>query len=216
MFFVCGFVFTRTFSFVSLNKTNTEYQHIILTSLIPGYILVNAYKLIPNSLSKNSNIVLCVLICFILGYVTSKIYISSFFENILSILGIHRSVNNGIWSDINSGGRPIWIHARMNSQNEAVYGEVKFLEINSRYPIIFLKRYEICNLSGDIIKDISDDRSRGYVLDTSKCDRIEVAYADVDEKGNPINWKEVNHSENIISVAVKNMRNLFSYCQKRG
>ena len=126
--------------------------------------------------------------CCVTGYIGSKIYTSKTFEKIIEKLGIYRTVNNGIWNDIMDGGRPIWIQATLKNLNEEIYGEVYLAEMNNRYPIVVLRRYEVCDLDGEKIKDFENDYSKFYVLDTSKCDKIEYVYADIDKTGEKKDW----------------------------
>lgn len=86
------------------------------------------------------------------------------------------------------GGRPIWIQATLKNLNEEIYGEVYLAEMNNRYPIVVLRRYEVCDLDGEKIKDFENDYSKFYVLDTSKCDKIEYVYADIDKTGEKKDW----------------------------
>ena len=181
LYFVSGFIFTRTFIFSRLNNPKTDYQSIVLTSLIPGYILSQTYKSFVTSGGNHFTVVAFITLCAVTGYVSAKIYSSKTFQRLLEMFGINRTTNDGIWNDILDGGRPMWIRATIKEQDEDVYGELTYAEIGVRHPILVLGRYEICKLNGELVKNLEDDPARFYVLDTEKCDRLELVYSDIAE-----------------------------------
>ena len=72
----------------------------------------------------------------------------------------------------------VWIRATFIEKNEDIFGRVFAVEDNARYPLIELVEYEIYDLQGNEIKDLHDDLTRGILLDTSKCDRLEFVYSE--------------------------------------
>lgn len=184
VYLINGYVFNSVFEFITRTDFKKEYQHIFVKSIVYGYIIVQIYNLLPIPIQNPSiNIGLQICFCLVVGYILGRICLSSIFSRISRILGVYRNFNHGIWMDIFNGGRsPIWIRATIKSQNEDIWGELKHLETKQRYPLLVLRRYSIDDLDGNHIKDLSNDESRTILIDTAKCDRLEIVHTR-DDKG---------------------------------
>lgn len=144
-----------------------------------GYILIQFKDMLPHIFRKGiSGVLLLELVCVPLGYICGQIYTSYWFENLLRKLKVFRSVYNNIWDDIIEMKHSVWIRATFIEKNEDIFGRVFAVEDNARYPLIELVEYEIYDLQGNEIKDLHDDLTRGILLDTSKCDRLEFVYSE--------------------------------------
>ena len=190
LYFISGYIFTFVFCFVSDVKRDNGYQNMLFRSLISGYILTQFYYIVP-SVTKNEkiDILIFVIFCVIGAYVSARVIKSNRFWLFLRRLKIYNTVNNGIWLDIIDDRCPTWIRATIKSQNEDIWGQVDTVELHNRKPLILLSDYEICDLDGNIIKDLKDDTTRKILVDTEKCDRLEVVYNEKSQKTRNYDFK---------------------------
>lgn len=188
LYLTSGYVFLFVFDFVCGFTDEKTYQFALLKTIVCGYMLTQVYNILPFFASKRIiDVLTFVILCIPAGYVLGRIYTSYKFEGILRKLKIFRSVYNNVWDDIIETKYSVWIRATFIEKNEDIYGRVFAVEDNARHPLIELVEYEICDLQGNMVKDLHDDLTRGILIDTSKCDRLEFVYS----KNSPNHQSEI-------------------------
>lgn len=171
--------FLFVFDFVCGFTKEKPYQFVLLKTLVCGYILIQLKDMLPHIFHKGiSGVLLFELMCIPFGYICGQVYTSYWFENLLRKLKVFRSVYNNVWDDIVETKYSVWIRATIAENNEDIYGRVFTVENNARYPLIELVEYEICDLQGNVVKDLHEDLTRGILIDTSKCSRLEFVYSE--------------------------------------
>ncbi len=182
IYLVSGFLFIRIFSFVSTTKRTNDYQHIIVKSVIVGYILKYIGSMIPALTSVYAlNILGFLGICCVLAYICARVYTSKWFYSILRLIGIQNTLNDELWVDI-EGDKSVWAEIYSHETNEYYFGLVCLSENFKDNPKIVLKRYAIFkDTNDDPIKDYNNDPCKRILIDTSKCDVIKLTYSNENE-----------------------------------
>lgn len=120
---------------------------------------------------------LFLIICAIAGYITAQFYVSKWMRWILKKLKIKSTINEYIWRDIEDKDNGLWVKVVSKECNFDIYGQLVLFEQFERKPIIVLNRYIYRNYSDKkIIKDFDTVPTKRIVIDTSKCDVIELTY----------------------------------------
>lgn len=178
LYLFSGFLFVQVFNFIALHKNPSNYQHIIIKSLLAGYILNNLYKSIPYTYQSNVylNTTLYLIVCLVLGYLTAIFCRSNFFKKLCRFLKIRRTVNEFIWSDIEDKKYGLWVRAVNHEIGIDYLGQLCLYEEFQRYPIIVLERYQKLDGDGNVLEDYSARPNEKIIIDTSKCNHLELTY----------------------------------------
>lgn len=177
LYLAAGYLYLLLFNFVSTNKNPTEFEHMFFKSLIIGFVLKNIVCIIPiRTGNYYLNIAGFLAICIFVAYSFGKIYISDSFRSILKVFGVSRTIHPYIWNDIEDQHKSLWVKVTFKVQNEQYLGILTTTEDFQRMPLIVLTRYTKSNLSGEIIADYTNDKTRRIVLDSSKADTVELIY----------------------------------------
>lgn len=176
IYLVSGFIFMKIFSFVCTAKNPNDYQHIIIKSVIIGYILKSLASFIPALTDIHTlNILGYLGLCCILAYITALIYQSKWFYFVLRKIGIYNTLNDEFWVDI-EGDKSVWTEIYCSETKEYYYGLVCLSENFKDNPRIVLKRYSVFDEKNNCIKDYNKDPCKRIIIDTSKCSVIKLTY----------------------------------------
>ena len=179
LYFVSGFIFICVFNFIVSNQNPHDYKNIIMKSLIVGYILTLFYHIVPSITNNNQYIDISIFLslCVVFAYICGRLYEGNFIRVICKKLKIRSTVNEYIWYDIEDhGDKPLWVKATIIDQGIAITGQLVIVEEYQRMPMLVLNRYIIEDLSRNIIEDNDEELTKRILVDTQKCDRIELIY----------------------------------------
>lgn len=173
LYLVTGFIFLKTYRFVSIVQTTTNYTHVLFESLITGFVLKSLYDLFP-SINVYVDIVGMIISSFVLGYLSAILMSTKWFEKFLLFLGIRQTKNKYIWQDI-VDDQPIYATV-LDYQNKVQYnGKIVLIETYKEHPQIQLSEYTY-SINGDLIDDFSNNPEYTVLIDTSKYSDIQISY----------------------------------------
>jgi hypothetical protein len=176
LYIASGFVFIKIFNFVSISKTSENFEHMLLKSLITGFILKNIVSIIPFRFTESINILGYLFICSISAYFIAMFYNSDEFKVLLKKINIRRTTNEFIWDDIIDKKNSIWVRAISNDLDLDYYGVCVLVEDYQRYPQVVLSNYIKRTLDGVEIEDCYNKPEKRVIIDTSKFNYIELIY----------------------------------------
>lgn len=174
MYIVTGYVFLKTFHFVALKQNTTDVEHILISTLVIGYIYCHIAYIIPFSISYQIDTALIVVSALIMGYTIAKLSKSKCMIHILDYLKIRDTGNVYLWDDIMDDDYPM---KAIVSYDDTVYeGIIHNYESYSNAPHVALGSYIVKDSNGIIKSDYSEDNTRIIILDTSKALNVEILY----------------------------------------
>lgn len=178
LYLVSGFLFVRIFNFICTKRKANDYQHIIIKSVIVGYILKYIASFIPALTNIYAlNVLGFIVLCCIIAFIAARIYKSNWFYKFLRFIGVENTLNDDFWVDI-EGDKSVWAEVYCKDTEEYYYGLVCLSENFKDEPKIVLKRYSIYKEnSNEPIKDYNTDPAKRIVIDTSKCEVIKLTYS---------------------------------------
>lgn len=181
VYLAAGFLFLQVFHFIASIQNPSDYQHVFMKSLIVGFVICSCLAIIPIRFKYQPlNLVLLLLICVGMAYLTGRIYGSSTFRKVLKCLHISRTVNPYIWNDIDDFSKEpqsLWVYLEYRSIGVSYYGLLITIEDFQRYPQIVLGCYtKIDSEYPARSRDFSKDPTQRVLLDTDKADLIELVY----------------------------------------
>ena len=174
VYIVTGYVFLKTFHFVALKQNTTDVEHILISTLVVGYIYCHIAYIIPFSISYQIDIALIIMSALIMGYTSAKLSKSKCMIHILDRLKIRDTGNIYLWDDIMDDDYPM---KAIISYDDIVYeGIIHNYESYSNAPHVALGSYVVKDNNGVIKNDYSEDNTRITILDTSKANNVEILY----------------------------------------
>lgn len=178
MYLVTGFFVTKTFHFVALKQNTNDVEHILMESLVIGYVCCRIAYIIPLSISPTVDNILIITVSIIAAFLIGKLFTnSSLIVKILDILQIRDTCNIYIWDDLmdTKYGMKICIES-----DDMIYeGYAHQIESYTNTPHIALALCQIKDRNGKIIEDNSKNPRKIIVLDSGTAKYVKVIY---DEK----------------------------------
>lgn len=193
LYIVAGYIFISVLRFVSLKYQHTEIEHILLSSLVSGYIIVKIMNLIPFSISYEADCVGIICTSAFTGYLIGKLYSLNCFDKILNKLEIRATLNKNIWNDLVDMTYPLYVIITMEDNTE-YSGYIQYYELETNRPIICLGAYSKKTPDG-IIEDHQYDQNKVIAIDTEKSKSIEFQYYNQSNKCIDIRDLISNHNE---------------------
>jgi hypothetical protein len=173
-------------------KQNTEnVEHILMSSIVVGYVYCSIMRIIPFSISETVDNVCIVLSAIICAYCFARIVQNKkIMLPILDKLNIRETGNLYLWDDLVDNDYPMRV---IVTYEDAIYdGMLHIFESYSNVPHIVLGAYVIKDAHGrQIIYDRSEDSTSLIVLDISKAKDVEIVY----------------HKDSVECVDIKNLCN---------
>lgn len=180
LYVVVGYIFIKTFHFVALKQNSTDIEHILISSLVVGYIYCKIAYLIPISISYEVDTALIVLSSLVIGYISGRIIRCKYTPQVLDFLKIRDTGNLYLWDDMMDNYNPMKV---IISYDNIIYeGLLHNYESYSNEPHIALGAYIVKNKDGKIIGDFSNDNTRVIILDTSNATSIDIIYSECSEQ----------------------------------
>lgn len=173
IYLAIGYIFLKTYHFVALQQDSEDVEHILVGSLVIGFVYFNICSLIPFSISSEVDIFLIFVSSIIVSYISGRIRSSNKLISLLDFLKIRNSMHKYIWDDLMDNDYPMKIIVKIN---EATYnGMIHYIENYSNSPHIAMASYKIEFDDGKIL-DYSNNPEQVMVIDTSKADYVEIIY----------------------------------------
>lgn len=175
MYIVTGYVFTKTFHFVALKQNTSDVEHILMSSVVVGYVYCNIAYLIPFTISKIADNILIVLSAVIFAYILARVLRNKKISlYILDWLKIRDTGNLYLWDDLMDNDYPM--RAIVHYEDIIYDGIIHIYENYSNEPHIALGSYIIKDKDEGILYDFTDDDTRIVILNTANATDIEIVY----------------------------------------
>ena len=182
LYFSSGYVFTRVYSLVRVVDVQKDFQNVFIKCVVSGFIIKNLISLVPIRSNYYLNILGLVIASGVIAYVGARIISASIFVRLLKSLRIRRTTNEYFWSDIIDQGKTVWVRAICNETDLDYFGILVVVEDYPRFPQIVLSNYLKRTMNGEIIEDCYLSPEKRVIIDTSKCEIIELIYESSSEK----------------------------------
>lgn len=108
LYLVTGYLYISIFHFVALKESKEEMNHVLTSSLVIGYIIVNIVNMIPFSISYSVDSIGIAFAGAVSGFVFGKIYHGRLFDRIVQLFHIRSTPNKYIWTDLMDMDYPIY------------------------------------------------------------------------------------------------------------
>lgn len=197
LYLVTGYLYISIFHFVALKESKEEMNHVLTSSLVIGYIIVNIMNMIPFSISYSVDSIGIAFTGAVSGFVFGKIYHGRLFDRTVQLFHIRSTPNKYIWTDLMDMDYPIYVTINMKDGN-TYCGYVSVIEEFNRNPQIALASYKQTTPDGItidheydhqsvILVDTQDAKSIiiHYDEDSGKQDRIKLLINLHNEEGSP-------------------------------
>lgn len=180
LYLVSGFSFYILFTFSTGYKLVNGVGEAFLLELTVGFIITNFLCMIPIRFGYYVNRVGLVVFSVLLGWGGAKLVLSNCFHRILDVVGIHKTVNGSIWSDIaniaRNNGTPILICCYEKDTDKRIFGQIRFIEENSADPRVAIQLFAIYGNEDLMIEDMTQESNALLILQTSNLRGVEIYY----------------------------------------
>ncbi len=193
LYLASGYAFVQTFRFVALKERKQEINHLLTSSLVIGYVIVNIMNLIPFTISYQADCVGIIITSVIASFLFSKFYMSDLLYRILKRLHIYTTTKDHFWMNFVDFDYPSYVKIQMKD-NTIYSGYYYFMEGYDRQPLISLAAYRQVNPNGDIENHQTDETSV-ILLDTKDAKSVQFVYYDRSRKCVDIKDLISNHNE---------------------
>lgn len=175
VYIVLGYIFIRVFRIVRIVKNSDNYEHILVESLVYGFIIKSIFALIPFSFGYYIDIVGMSISSAAVGFLSAKLLEANFICDIIDKLKIRHTKFKYMWQNIADPDLAIFIDVTNPDTNIRYFGQLVVYEEFERFPIIQICKY--INWNGDtLLNDFSEDPTRTVLIDTSKYTEIDITY----------------------------------------
>lgn len=180
LYIATGYAFVKTFHFVALKQNSSDVEHILLESIVIGYIYCQILFLIPIRFNQYINNVGAVVFAIIFGYLLGKFCTSKYIDRLLPFLQIRDSLNDYILDDLMD--QQYAMRATIEYEDKIYSGYVHKYESYSNSPHIVLCLYKICDLNKKVLEDETKNITQTIILDTSTAKSVVIKYYKESEK----------------------------------
>ena len=191
IYIILGFLFLRVFKYMCTLKNSNEYEHVLMESVLVGFILKQFYDLFP-SINDAIDIIGMTIATIIIAVIFAKFYSSKFIDKILCMMGVHRTRNKYIWKDIEDPDYRIVADVFNPDTNEAYHGVVIYYEEFKEHPQIVLNYYQYFENwhNGKVTMDFSKNPNKVVIVDTEQFSRVTISYDKNSHKIKPLIKKD--------------------------
>lgn len=174
---ILGGIFVYVFKIVSLRSYKISWIPCYAIGYILQCITLTIYDFlkIQNQLSILLELSTTCLASCIIAYVLAKIFRSDWFNKFRLKIGIYDTLEDNYWTILNDAEKGTIVTVYYFSEKRIVQGTISYLEDSVRYPQIALSNYTIRINNEEFVTRTDDDNSR-LIIDTQKCDLIELTY----------------------------------------
>lgn len=168
LYIVYGFVCTRVFSFTSSIKIKNDAEHILIISIVVGFIIDHIMKLIPINISPEIDTIGVVATSLIIGFLCAKIYQSNIFNKFLfNVCKINATTDSYIWDTIIKNDYPVLIKI-ITQDNLQIIGFPDLVEEYTDDPHITIANYKIYNEVDNCLKESKESETLFFDLKNAK------------------------------------------------
>ena len=162
VYIVIGFLFTKTFHFVALKQNTSDVEHLLIESLVFGYIICNVAYLIPFTITYEIDIIGIAVSSIILACILGKIITSNKIIPLLDKLKIRDTFNTYMWDDLMDMEYPMKVRVKYASTE--YIGMLHTFESYSNSPHITLASYSIIEcFNSAMFSSLSSSPSVRYI-----------------------------------------------------
>ena len=176
LYLAVGFAFLKTYHFVALRQNNNSPDHIIVGSLVSGFIYCSIMTLIPFSISYYVDIILMIMGAVVVGYILGKIAVSPLTSKMLDILHICDTGNVYLWDDLMDQDWPMKVVVKYSDYS--YIGMLSNFESYSNSPHISIASYVMMDQYGKVMEDYTNDDGVVIVLPTENAISVKIEYAE--------------------------------------
>ena len=175
LYIVTGYLIYSTYHFTRIKQIDDKNtEHILMSSLVIGYIYCELINLIPIYACQEIYILGMIICAVLLGYLLGKLIQNKYIVSILDFLKIRETGNDYYWNDLLDKSKSM--KAKIIINNKIYEGMIHYIEIKSNSPNIILSSYIVKNLNNVVIEDKRSDNNKVIILNTLKADSVEVIY----------------------------------------
>lgn len=190
-----------TFNFVSYLKILNNGITTIFSSFILGYIYKLFTGMIPINISYTVDSCSIIVSGIILSYLFARLCLSGKLAKLFTILKIHRTNNQIIWTDLIDNEYAMMLSVEMQD-NKKYIGFLGISEEFNQKPMISLYGYKVIDIEKNItLVDNSRTANKIIVLDLGKALNIEIIYnkqsglyKDIDEFLSKVDYENFHKS----------------------
>ena len=165
-----------TFNFVSYLKILNNGITTIFSSFILGYIYKLFTGMIPINISYTVDSCSIIVSGIILSYLFARLCLSGKLAKLFTILKIHRTNNQIIWTDLIDNEYTMMLSVEMQN-NKRYIGFLGITEEFNQKPMISLYGYKVVDIVKEtILEDNRKIANKIIVLDLDKALDIEIIY----------------------------------------
>ena len=175
LYIVTGYLIYSTYHFTRIKQIDDKNtEHILMSSLVIGYIYCELINLIPIYTCQEIYILGMIICSVLLGYLLGKLIQNKYIVSILDFLKIRETGNDYYWNDLLDKSKSMKTKIIIN--NKIYEGMIHYIESKSNSPNIILSSYIVKNLNNVVIEDKRRDNNKVIILNTLKADSVEVIY----------------------------------------
>ena len=175
LYLIHGYVFIIIYRFIAFKSPSQKLDNTIFKSVVVSYLLKIIFDYFRGEwLSDNIILYTIILLLYsaILAYIVGIVSKSRKFSRLLLCIGIDRTPNDNIWTDIIRDN--MWVRVYLKSRNVSYLGQYKYGEDFEREPIIVLSTYQLLDEYSQPIADYTNDPKSFIVLNTKDFEHIEI------------------------------------------
>lgn len=176
LYLVTGYMCIHVFYFVALKESKEDINHILLSSLIIGFIIVKTMNMIPVTISYSVDCIGIVITGIVIGYVFGRVYYNKKFYRILELLKIRSTPNKYIWTDLMDHDYPTYAVIEMKN-GISYYGYIYLIEGYVSKPQLTLVSHKKIYPDGTIEKREKEDNTV-IIIDSGNAETIILYYDD--------------------------------------
>ena len=178
LYIVYGFVCVSIFSFTSSIKIKSNAEHILIVSIVVGFIIDCVMKLIPINISPEIDIIGIIFTSMFLGFTCAKVYGSNIFNKLLyDVFKINATTDSYIWDTIINNNYPVLIEI-VTQDNHVIAGFPDLVESHTDDPHIMIANFKIYDESNNCIKMSLENETLFFDLKTAKYYRFKFYKSD--------------------------------------
>lgn len=179
-----------------MREENKNTEHVLLSSIVIGFIISNIAKLVPVSISYEFDAIVLSITSLCFGFLCAKIYMNSKFKNILyDVFKINQTIDLYIWDTIVNSKCPTLVEVVTND-TLCIKGFPDLVEGFTDNPHITLANYRIYNCQGELIEE--SDVNTTILLDLSNVKYYKFHYRKDSERMHELEELSSNRYEDYI------------------
>lgn len=174
-----GFLLVNTFVWINQKKFSSSTTQIV-SSVVMSSIEISLWeKFISSSTPINNRFIWLCTISFAVGVISSIIYKSRWFNNVLAKLMINRTTNASIWDDAIGSGA--WVVVSDDKKGLYYGGQFRYCNKSGDKTIVALATYYVAKRNGskfEFVEQYLEEVNRLILLDINDYDKIIVSSQD--------------------------------------